>query len=394
MGAVEIRRLEPSELELALPVWSQAFDQGDRPMEEWREMERRWGARNVTYGLFDSAGLQATVLVMDSRFQFGPDIQVPMGGLGGVACLPATRGKGYAGDTVRYALEQMKEAGQVTSLLTPFSWSFYQNLGWEWTGTRRRYSVLSRVLRPDPETEFVRAATQADRPRIFDLYTKFSGQYRGMLVRDANEWGHLLDDRKDKYAYAYLYEWDGQVEGYLVFYGWKEEETRIREFITLTPRAQRALLGLLRRHEMQVKKFAWHAPENDLLWSQFAHWDIETRLQLFQMARIVNFPAALSYLRPAADRNERVRVGIRDTNAPWNAHTWQIAIESGHVEATPTQAAPDLTMDIRHATQAYFGSPCLYDLRRAELLAVHNEAGYGVLQHLFAGLPMWTNDDF
>jgi hypothetical protein len=65
MGAVEIRRLTKAELELSLPIWSQAFEQGETTMDEWREMEQRYGDRNVTFGLFDSAGLQAAVLVTD-----------------------------------------------------------------------------------------------------------------------------------------------------------------------------------------------------------------------------------------------------------------------------------------------------------------------------------------
>ena len=311
-----------------------------------------------------------------------------------MACLPAARGKGYAGDTVRFALERMKEAGQMTSILTPFHWGFYQNLGWDWTGARRRYSILSRALPSDPETEFVRAATLADRPGINALYVAFAAQYRGMVVRTDTEWNHMLNDRKKEYTYAFVYEKEGRIEGYLVFHGWKEEETRIREFLALTPRAQRALLGLLRRHEMQVKKFAWNGPENDMLWNQFMHWDIETKLIALQMARIVDLPGALSLLRPSADKNSTVDLAIRDANAPWNEGVWQITLEAGRVEVKASQALPQVEMDIRQATQAFFGSPTLEDIRRAERLTVHDEAGYRCLQTLFHGPPMWINDDF
>ncbi|MCW3100651.1 MAG: GCN5-related N-acetyltransferase [Chthonomonadaceae bacterium] len=394
MKQVEIRRVEQDELEKALPVWSQAFEKGDRTMDEWRDMEAAYKDRSVTFGLFDSAGLQATVLVMDCKLHFGPDIRVPMGALGGVACLPASRGKGYAGDTIRFALERMKEAGHVTSVLSPFSWQFYQNLGWDWTGASRRYSVTTHVLRPHPETEFVRAAVPADRPRIIACYEAFAGRYRGMLVRQEAEWNSVLNDRKKEYAYAFLYEKDGSVEGYLAFHGWKEEETRLRDFITLTPRAQMALLGLLRRHEMQVKKFTWNAPENDLLWSQFIDWDLETRLKPLQMARIVDFPAALALLNPGLDQKGVVDVGIRDAHAPWNDGVWRIVVDIGHVEATRTRGIAQVEMDIRQATQAFFGAPTLEDLRRADRITVHDESGYGRLQRLSDGPPMWINDDF
>ena len=394
MGTVEIRALAPGELEATHSIWSQAFEQGSRSMDAFLEIVQRIGARNITFGLFDSAGLQAVVLVTDYKLQFGPNLQIPMGGVVGVACLPAARGKGYAGDAIRFALARMQEAGQVTSILTPFSWKFYQNLGWDWTGAKRRYSVKTRVLCPDPETEFVRAATLVDRPRIADFYSVFAGQYRGMLVRDQAEWDYLLNDRKKEYAYAFVYEKEGRLEGYLTFYGWKEEETRLREFLTLTPRARRALLGLLRRHEMQVKKFAWDAPESDLLWNHLVDWDLETKLVPLQMARIVDLKRALSLLRPDPEKQSVVNLAVRDANAPWNEGVWRIVVESGRVEVTATNAAAQVEMDIRQVAQAFFGSPTLDDLRRSERLTVHDEAGYRGLQVLFEGPPMWINDDF
>jgi predicted acetyltransferase len=112
------------------------------------------------------------------------------------------------------------------------------------------------VLRPDPETQYVRAATQEDRARIRGAYTRFAGGYRGMVARDDTHWNHLLDDSKTHVTYTYLYEREGEVEGYLIYRGGSAEETWLPEFITSTPRAQRGLLGLLRRHEMQARKFA------------------------------------------------------------------------------------------------------------------------------------------
>ncbi len=394
MATVEIRPLADDEQEQAAVLWSQAFEKGDLEMEEWHKMEEMLKGRNITFGLFDAAGLQAAVLVTDCKLQFGPEVQVPMGAVGGVACLPAARGKGYAGDAIRYALERMREAGQVTSVLSPFSWSFYQNLGWDWTGVRRQYTVHSRVLRPDPETESVRASTPDDKPGIEALYTRFAGRYRGMLVRSEAMWKRLLEDRKQKHAYAFVYEKEGVMEGYLVFYGWKEEQTRIREFLTLTPRARRGLLGLLRRHEMQVKKFAWNAPPDDGLWNHFLDWKLETKLAPMQMARIVDVPGALACLQPGKSLNGAVRVAVRDTHAPWNARTWRIGFAEGTVEIAATADAPEIEMDIRQLTQAFFGAPLLEELRAAEIITVHAEAGYQALCSLLDGPPTWINDDF
>ena len=391
---MELRQLTGDELKAADYIWSQAFERGDRAMEEMQEWIAVFSDHCVTYGLHDVAGLQATFLVMDFRVHLGPDVIVPMGALGGVACLPATRGRGYAGTGLRYTLERMREAGQVISMLDPFSWDYYRRFGWEWVAPKRRYSVATSALKPDPETERVRAATLDDRAGIRAAYTEFAGRYRGMLARDDRHWAFILDDSKKNFTYTYVYEQEGRIEGYLTYRGGKEEETRLEEFISLTPRAQRALLGLLRRHEMQVKKFVWNAPPDDGLWSQFYHWELETTLRATTMARVVDVAGALQAWKPSTSAHGHFTLGVQDENAPWNTGTWQVEFEGGHISVEPTQQAPQVSLDIQALSQAYFGTPTVDELRRNDRLQVQEEAGYTALRDLLAGPPAWLNDGF
>ncbi|HZO90809.1 MAG TPA: GNAT family N-acetyltransferase [Chthonomonadaceae bacterium] len=391
---MEIRVLSGEEEEQAWYVWSQAFERGDREMREWREWRATTEDKSVTFGVFDAAGLQATVLVTDYRIHLGPEVIVPMGGIGGVACLPASRGKGYAGAGLRASLEGMREAGQVVSVLFPFSWEYYRRFGWEWVGVNRHYAIPSRVLRPDPETENVRAATPADRSAIVGAYTEFAGRYRGMLARRGRTWAEMLDDKEKEYTYTYLYEKEGKVEGYLTYRGGKEEGTRLGEFLSLRPRAQRALLGLLRRHDMQINKFTWHAPEDDTLWQQYYHWDFETKIQPVTMGRVVDVVGALQSWRPDRKAGGVVMLAVQDEHAPWNARTWKVEFAGGEVAVRPAEAAPQVALDIQALSQAYFGTPTLDQLRAADRLAVYDEAGYTALRDLLAGPPMWLNDEF
>ncbi len=391
---MKIRILTREEQEQTYYVWSQAFERGDREMTGWREWEEKAEEKSATYGVFDAAGLQATVLITDYRLHLGPEIVVPMAGVGGVACLPASRGKGYAGAGLKFALERMREAGQPVSVLFPFSWAYYRRFGWEWVGAQRQYTVPTNILKPDPETEHVRAATPADRAAIVDTYTQMAGRYRGMIARTNSAWNDMLDATKKEHTYTYVYERDGRLEGYLTYRGGKEEETWIREFIVLTPRAQRALLGLLRRHEMQVKKFDWKAPDDDPLWSQFYDWDIETKIRPVTMGRVVDVPAALQAWRPAREARGSVRLAVQDTCAPWNTGTWQVEFAEGEVSVRSTDAAPQVRLDIQALSQGYFGTPTVAALRAADRLTVDDEAGYTALGALLAGPMMWMNDDF
>lgn len=392
---MEIREITDDELQEAFLLSAQAFGQGGRDdnfATNRRNDPNRQSA--TTYGLWDDQGMQAKVTINHYRQHFGPDCVFPMGGIGGVVSLPASRGRGYAGTLLRLALEKMRENGEIVSDLFPFSWEFYRRLGWAWVGARNKIELPSRILQADPETENVRAATPVDRPQIEACYTEWARMYRGLLERDVKLWNRILDNSEKEYAYTFLYEVDGRVEGYLTFKGWKGDITRLREFAALTPRAYRALLGLLRRHEMQVDKFSWTAPEDDTLRHHLCHWDIKATTEPVTMARVVDVPAALAAWKPSPTVSGKATVEIQDDSAPWNNGVWQADFSEGFTTVRSVADKADVAMDIQAFSQAYHGSPNLADLRRAGRLTVQSETGFEALQRLLDGPLMWMNDSF
>ena len=387
---LEIRKIREDENEIAYYLGAQAFMFGEID-KSWQTDPNRHAGEH--FGVWDESGLQAKVFVIPFEVYMGSDLKAPMGGVAGVACLPASRGKGYAGTCLKYSLEQMREAGQFTSMLFPFSWDFYRKLGYEWIGQKRTYNIPTKVMQSSPETKFVRAATQEDRPRIEAAHAKFAIGYRGEIVRSAKIWNRILDNTEKNYNYAYLYERDGDIEGYLTYRGGKSSETHLREFVALTPRAQSGLLGLLKRCEMQIDKFVWDAPENDLLWSQFYHWDIETSIQPCLMGRIVDVKMAFEALKSGAVSGSVV-LEIVDETCPWNTGKWRIAIEDEKIEVTASRDSAEVSMDIQAISQAYFGSPSLGTLKTARRIAVHNDGGFKTLEALLSGPPVWNNVHF
>jgi predicted acetyltransferase len=387
---MEIRPVPHAEIETMIYLSAQAFRNGHR---QPYVPDPNYEPRDV-FGVYDARGLQAKVVVIPYQTHLGPDVVVPMGGIAGVACLPASRGRGYVGQCLDYTLERMREKGQVISLLFPFAWDFYRRYGWDWVGRRTELSVPTRVLLADPETENVRAATREDWQAIQALYTRRAGLYRGMTRRNERAWNSILEDSKDHYTYTYLYEHAGAIEGYLTYRGGKKERTDLREFIALTARAYRALLGLLRRHEMQIEKFVWDMPSDDTFWSVRMHWDVETRVQPETQARVVDVVGALRAWKPDAERRGSTVIRVRDEHAPWNQGAWKIDFEAGHVAIASTHGEPHIDLDIQALSQAYLGTPNTDDLRRAERINVHDEAGYRAFRDLLAGPPMAMNDSF
>ncbi len=252
---MEIRELRADEQETATYIGRQAFAHGSRGGTGWHADPNC--PTLTSLGVFDEAGMQARLNIIHYRVHLGANVVMPMGGIGGVACLPASRGKGYTGKLLQAALAQMRDLQMPLSSLFPFSWEFYRRYGWEWVGWTRQYNIPTRLFKPSPHTEHVRAATEADRPKIEACYTAYARRFRGMLARDEKKWNDKLKDQDDKYTYTYVFENNGGVEGYISYGGGTGQETYLSEFIALTPDARLALLGLLRRHDMQTEKFVW-----------------------------------------------------------------------------------------------------------------------------------------
>lgn len=400
---MEIREIREDEKEQAIYIGRQAFAQGRRAGPSSVNNPNR--PPTTMIGAWDEGGMQARLSIIGYQVHLGAQVVLPMGGIGGVCCLPASRGKGYAGELLKVALRTMHEAGQPLSSLYPFSWDFYRRYGWEWVGLNRTYAVPTRLFKPASETEFVRAATPEDRPKIAAVYTQLARKYRGMLARTDKQWNSVLEDREEHYTYTYLYEHPsehpseqpsdvGSAEGYLTYNGGKPEETRLQEFVATTPRARRALLGLLRRHEMQVDKFKWDAPSDDPLYHQLCHNDIETRIEPMTQGRIVDVAFALSAWSPARDATGSFTLAVQDEHAPWNEGTWRVEFEQGNVDIERTDDAPQLSMPIQSLSQAYYGTPTLDEIRDAAKLTVHDEPAYEAINTLLAGPPMWTLDYF
>jgi predicted acetyltransferase len=392
---IDIRRVTGAENEEADHIWLEAFQAGTfSKLAPLREGNDAFLHRIVRFGLWDGTRMQAGFQMFDNHLHYGPKVILPTAYISSVAVRPAARGRGYGSAVLCHMLEHMREAGQVFVTLTPFSYDYYRCLGWEWMGASRTYRAATRVLPTVPATDRVRAAMQADIPGIQTMYGRFARDYRGMAVRDAGEWNLVLGDTKEQATYSYLYQGDSGIEGYLVFSGGNGQEVSLTEFLTVSPSAQRELLGLLRRFHMQTKSITWEAPDNDGLWLQVMDREIETTLRPAMIGRVVDVAVALAALRPETDVSEAVIVEIHDPVASWNTKTWQVTIEGGVVFAQPVSKEPELRMDIQAFSQAYMGALCLKSLRKGGRIEVLGESAFEGLCRLLDGPPNWAIGPF
>jgi predicted acetyltransferase len=386
----EVRLVQKEDIQQLSYLMSQAFQRGSRDglgnESEWPE--------TTTWGMWEGDELRSAVTIEHYQVHLGENVIAPMGGIAGVACLPADRGRGYARTLLRRSLETMREQGQYISALYPFSWDYYRKFGWEWVGVKREYTLPTTVLNVSPETDRVRAASTHDYALIKQVYTEFSKRYRGMLARDDRLWNRTLNDEDKKYTFRYLYEGDNGPEGYIIYRHGEGDMTHLREFIALTPHARRGLLGLLHRLDMQIPKIKISAAGDDTLWMEQMHWDFDTKIWPVNMGRVVDIPQAFGAWSPVLSAIGKVCFSVRDEHAPWNDGSWHVMFENGICQVNRSHDEPQVEMDIQALSQLYWGTPTAKELRAAGRLSVHDERGYLALQDLMQGPPMCMFDGF
>lgn len=387
---MEIRAIDPESVEDFRRIISQSFGRGTPCTAEPDSLPARG-----RIGAYEGGRLKAVLRVLDFQMLFGEDRR-PCGGIASVAVDPAARGCGYAGALLDRSLEMMRDSGQYLSSLWPFDFGYYRRHGWDWTGMLTQYSVPVGILPASPEARYVEPITQDVVAALNPLYEAQATRYNGALARDDSRWGRQTGPQGDRHPAFYRYVRDGRSEGYAIirFGDDRDCTAEASELVALTGRAYRGLLALLHHHAMSAKTFRWSGPADDLLWSVLNHWDVETKRVPLGMSRVVDLKAALEAMHPDPSLQADAVIGVTDEHAPWNEGAWRVETESGVVRLERTADAPGIEVDIQALTQAYWGTPSLADLRRADRVTVHDESAFRAHCALLPPRIVWLADDF
>jgi predicted acetyltransferase len=396
---MEIRELTAEDYAACKRLRLEAFQDGNRP--DSFEMPSGW-LDNLQLGVFEGAKMMACAETIDMKLAWG-ERDAPAGGVAGVACAPARRGRGHVGRLLATSLEAMRERGQFISALNPFSFAFYQGYGWDWVGEMRTVTAPVRELRSAAEGRSVDSCEWPDAVDIVrPVYEEFSRRYRSMIVRNnpcPNWWERKLGHQDGRTTYVHVYSdpETGKPEGYLSF-RFEPRSTgkpsKVGDFVWLTGAAYRGLLSILHYYGTQVEKVAWDAPSDHSLPLHLMHWDLGQTVRPVFMGRVVDVVPALEALSPNSELTGSFTIRVSDSKCSWNDGSFTVWIESAHVAVKPATGDPAVELDIRALSQAYWGKPCLAELRGAERIKVHDERGYKLLEKLLPPAVSFVGDFF
>lgn len=260
-----------------------------------------------------------------------------MGGVGGVATMPAGRRGGRVRALMIRAFEMMREDGQAVSALYPFRESFYERLGYA-----SLPAPLSVSLTPANLAPLFRMESRATVEHLliadgFDTWVDFLERYqRGRhgfsfpnaaqreLIRSNNEQWLVIVREGDEVTGAMTYRIPGH--GAVM---------RIRAFLTNTLTARYTLLEWIARHTDQVPtaEFVVGPGEHPELWLH----DLDDRFTTSgednwgaPMARILDLAA----LSGAGAGDGDITLAVTDDQCPWNTGTWRLRGSGGELEVT------------------------------------------------------------
>lgn len=351
------RKLTPAEFWRAGLNMAVAFES---PFEFEKEREKSQTAEEdpneALYGAFLQEGQPpvASLVINRRQVRFDGHI-VRMGGVGGVATLPAHRRGGAIRACVEASLRDLYSEGYALSHLYPFSTAYYRQFGFASAGQSVRWTVKLRDLRGLPEAGgTVRQLFPGDDlSPLLKVYDRMYGGVNFSCLRQAFD--KDLEGDKPLAAKRWIFVWyddAGAPGGFLVGTRVKDSLHCVPEFssrdglLFASPQALVGLLGFVRT--------AFIANFEDIQFCVPAHVDMtallpeisgmDCRPALNGMARAVDAQALLRLCR--CQGQGRLVLRVADPVIKENNGTFALTFAPGQenqVERVDT--APDIALD-------------------------------------------------
>lgn len=334
------RKLQPSEYWRAGLNMAVAFES---PFEYGKEREKAGTAEGNPledyYGAFPGEGEPpvASIIMNKKQVRFDGHV-VKMGGVGGVATLPAYRRGGAVRACMELSLRDLYQEGYALSHLYPFSTAYYRQFGFASAGKTLRWRVRLQDLKRLPHVGgSVRQLMPGDDLSVLtEIYNKAYGDVNFSCLRETFDKG--LEGDKPLAEKRWIFLWSdsqGVPGGFLIGSRVKDTLHCVTEFsgrdgIFFTD--AKALIGLLHFvHTAFMANFAdieFGIPDHIELAGLLPEISgIDYKPVLNGMARVVNAEMLLKLCRCKGEGKLALR--ITDTIIPENNDTFLLDFAPG-----------------------------------------------------------------
>ncbi|MBQ4517394.1 MAG: GNAT family N-acetyltransferase [Clostridia bacterium] len=309
-----------------------------------------WQGKNAITALDDKKVIGALELVPYKLSLRGNVVDTSY--IVGVSTAPEARGGGIASTLMRAAMEKQKERREVLSLLSPFSFNFYNKMGYAACYQEMRCHIPSeRFPNYQYKGKFNRAAL-SDWNDLSTVYHQFCKHKNGYVFRQKEEWQFIFDMLKLAGGYLYTYQnEEGTTIAYVSFVK-NAEHFQVIEAAYINPEGLQALLSFIGSHFSSYSHIDMTLPAGSPLPTLFGEPPV-CELHPTVMGRILDIPRVLSAGLGG------LRLGVSDDFCPENTGVYE---ENGGGIVRYDSLDCEIQTHIGALTQLVMGFRSAYDL--------------------------------
>lgn len=355
---------------------------------------------DCNWGAFTDSGQLVSGMTNGPYAMYYDGHTVGMGGIGGVATLPEHRIHGSVRAIVKQIFMDMREKGDLFSVLFPFSHRFYRQFGYEVCHAAQVYKFPTKELSSYHLKGTVRMHAQGEPDDAFRrIYEQFASRYTYAVCRNDYAWQRILrGDPFKSELYSYILSREGEDVAYCLIQPIKiaenENDMHLVDFAYIDKEALHDLFGFLYRLSPQFQHVRMEPPSDLALSSLLEEPDtLSTLREVHTMARVVDVKKALQLMRHPSGKGS-YRIAVRDDMIQENNGVYDVVYQDGSIVVTQYDiaAACDITVSVQTFAQLCFGFLSLpMALLKQDVQLFGNQ---DTLERVFIVKPKFFSDRF
>ncbi|HEY2063725.1 MAG TPA: GNAT family N-acetyltransferase [Amycolatopsis sp.] len=320
------------------------------------------------------------------------NVLAPAAGVTAVGVLPTHRRQGVLSAVMRHQFAELRARGDFLAVLLCTEASIYGRFGYgpatythRLTVPRNRadFAVPRADSTPGGSIELLRRAECGE--ILEEVYDRYRRVQPGALSRPRRWWalgaGQPPITPTPRYIAVHR-DAGGDPDGYASYSLGDSGTLTVDETITTDDAVFTALARFLLGHDLVTRiVFKNLPPENPLRWqlADFRAAEVGDDGD-WLWVRLLDIPRALTTRRWPTDGTL-----VLDIDDPFlgEHHRYQLTTRDGHTECTPTDRAPDLSLDVRDLGSIYLGGTAPSTLVRAGHIQAHHPAAATLADALF-----------
>lgn len=382
-----------------------AFSLEDGPQDghDWDPTEEPGAGR----GLFDGDEM----LCVCSHYWFQTSLrgqQFEMPGVSAVASPPHHRRQGYVARLLGESLSEYRERGDFLTALWAFEHPFYERQGWGLANKWTRYECDPEALAFARESPLAggefRPVSADEYERLAEVLALDNEDYELSIQRTAEWWRERTFTSLGTDPYAYGWERDGELRGYVVYRVEDADEGKrldATEFVAPDREARVNLLRFLANHDSQVERVSINGPvDTTLLDMADDPADIDCEVKPGPMVRLADVPAGFEALEYPTGLDAEFTLSVADPLADWNDDTFRVSVGDGSASCEPatetsaTTADADVSADVSALSQVFVGYHSVGDAETFAGLEIRNSEARDALRAMFPERDVFLREGF